>query len=125
MLHEIQDIHKQSRYFLGNYVKFEMCGHLEIWREIMIRYNTCSIIYKHNYIIRTMLLVITQKLLSHVIRCRILAFILHGHVYFYCTVTCTMHVLVYDPVLISETLAINSNIVIQVIHILATLRLIH
>ena len=34
MLHEIQDIHKQSRYFLGNYVKFEMCGHLEIWREI-------------------------------------------------------------------------------------------
>ena len=44
----------------------------------MLCYNTCSIICKHNYIIRTILLVITQKLLSHVIRCRILAFILHA-----------------------------------------------
>ena len=44
-----------------------------------------------------MLLVITQKLLSYVIRCRILAFLLHAHVYFSCTVSCTMHLLVYDP----------------------------
>ena len=46
----------------------------------MLRYNTCtSIIYKHNYVIRTILLFITQSLLSHVIRCRILIFLRDAH----------------------------------------------